>query len=278
MSTKTKVVKNFYTDITSCKDFKVDTRDLCIISRDGKFGVAEKHRNGKLTFLVDCEYDYIDTFCSEKGFTNMVSVSLNGKHGLYAFKFTESSKSTKICCEKITTCEYDNIYFPFGNDVAVLEKCNNSVRYYNIVSRKLSPLYQGYNFDEMGEIYYFYTDKVQRCIDYNTDNVIYSCPAEETVSAEKIWRELYVLTHYDFDNLPIEQNINDLLFYNRNLMTSYLIENVECLHITRYDYDKWGVNHIVTFLKEGQKHIIATDDSQWDFDEIRKIAKEIDYT
>ena len=278
MSTKIKVVKKFFTDITSCKDFKVDTRDLCIISRDGKFGVAEKHRNGNLTVLIDCEYDYIDTFCSEKGFTNMVSVSLNGKHGLYAFKFTESSKSTKICCEKITPCEYDCIHSLFGNDVAVLEKSNKSVRYYNIFSRKLSPPYKGYTVEEMGDLYCFYTDKIQRWIDYHSDNVIYSCSSEESVSAEKIWRGLYVLTHYDFDNLPIEQNTNDLLFYNHNLMTAYLIDSIECLRITRYDYDKWGVNHIVTFLKNGKKHIIATDDSKWDFDEIRKIAKEIEYT
>lgn len=90
-----KIIKTIRVDIKSCKDYYITERTLCIICRDGKFGIAEKHESGKLTVIIDCEYDYIDTFCAEKGFTNMIAALRGDKWGLYAFRWTVSSKVTK---------------------------------------------------------------------------------------------------------------------------------------------------------------------------------------
>ena len=64
-----KIIKTIRVDIKSCKDYCITERTLCIICRDGKFGVAERRENGKMTVIIDCKYDYIDTFCGENGFT-----------------------------------------------------------------------------------------------------------------------------------------------------------------------------------------------------------------
>lgn len=278
MSIKTKVIKNFYTDITSCKDFIVDTRNLCIISRDGKFGVAEKHRNGRRTVLVDCEYDYIDTFCGEGGFTNMIAVLRGDKWGLFAFRWTVSSKSNKISCEEIVPCEYRSIQTFCNNTFAILIKRKNAVRYYNISSRKLSDFYEDYSDDENSSLFGFYTCRTQKWINVCSDIVIYECDKSDIVSFEKIWRSLFVLYHYECDNVSVRQCRTDLIFYNPDILTSYLAEDVRYLRITTHDFEEWTANRVVTFMKGEDWHIISTADSKWDFDEIRKIAKEIDYT
>ena len=38
-----KIIKTICVDIKSCKDYYISERTLCIICRDGKFGIAEKH-------------------------------------------------------------------------------------------------------------------------------------------------------------------------------------------------------------------------------------------
>ena len=142
MSTKMKIIKTFYADIKSCKDYTLLTKELCIVSRDGKFGLAERHINGKLSLLIDCEYDYIDSFCPEGYYSNIVGVLKNGKWGLYAFKYTVSTKSNKIDCKQVAECDYDFVSVNISPDIAVLHKRNETgYRYYNLNSDRISPVY-----------------------------------------------------------------------------------------------------------------------------------------
>lgn len=115
-----KIIKTIHVDIKSCKDYCITERTLCIIYRDGKFGIAEKYDSGRLTVVIDCEYDYIDSFCGENGFTNMIAVLRGDKWGLYAFRWTVSSQSNKINCEKVADCEYDTITIHQKQKVAFL--------------------------------------------------------------------------------------------------------------------------------------------------------------
>lgn len=277
MPTDTKIVKSFYTDITMSEDFFVQHIDLCIISRDGKFGVAEKTENGRLIVLVECIYDYIDTFCSEKGFTNLVSVSLNGKFGLYAFRYTAGSDND-INCEMVASCEYNSIHTLTGNHIAILEKENGFVRYYNVLAEKLSLFYTSVSCDETGCLYCFSDDESQKWIDILTDNVIYDCSETDFTCAEKVYRGFYVFSCYYCCDSSFEYNKTDLVFYDDNLMTAYVTDNVTDLHITKYDYDRYGRNYVVSFLKNDKSYIISTKDFKWDFDLIKKIANEVNYT
>ena len=274
MPTKRKIIKTFYTDITLCKDFISEQRTLCLFSCDGKFGLAEKHESGRLSVLIDCEYDYIDTFCAENEFTNMVAVLCGEKWGLFAFRWTVSTKSNKISCEKIVPCEYRSVKTFFGNTFAILTKSQNTVRYYNVLNRRLSDFYMDYISAEDASLFCFYINGIQKWIDVYSDNVIYECDEADVISFEKIWQSLFVLYHYECDNVSVRQCRTDLIFYNPDLLTSYLAEDVRYLRITTHDFDKWTANRVVTFMKDEDWHIVSTADSKWDFDEIAKFAKE----
>ncbi len=277
MPTEIKIVKSFYTDITMSEDFFVQHIDLCIISRDGKFGVAEKTENGRLIILVECVYDYIDTFCGEKGFTNLFSVSLNGKFGLYAFRYT-AGPDNNIYCEMVVSCEYDSIHTLTGNHIAILEKENGFVRYYNVLTKKLSPFYTSISCDESGCLYCFSDNEVHKWIDTLTDNIIYECTETDFISAEKVWKGFYVFSCFCCLDSFVEHVETDLVFCDDSCITSYVIKDITDLQITKYDYDLRAPNFIVAFIKNDKRYVVATKGSQWDFDEIRKIADKVNYT
>lgn len=274
----TKIIKTFRSLIIPCNTCPVIERTICIICRDGKFGLAEKCKNGKMAVMIDCEYDYIDSLCGLCGLTNMVSVYLNGKCGLYAFKYTVSSKSNKIDCKRITECEYDNIKVNQKSRIAILYKGNKlPCCYYNLNSNKLSPLY--INVISVDEHHYeCVTEKEMKFIDLDTDSVIYSYYKESGyVSSERISRNIYLFSIFnDDESFTIHQS--DLVFFNQYLRTSYVIENIDYLSVTRNDLDKLEYNYIFTLGKDGKKYIIAVNDDKIDYDEIRKIAKEVEYT
>ena len=275
-----KIIKTIRVDIKSCKDYYITERTLCIICRDGKFGIAEKHENGKLTVIIDCEYDYIDTFCAENGFTNMIAVLRGDKWGLYAFKWTVSSKSNKIDCKQIAGCEYDSVYASRSPKVAVLCQRNKGFRcrYYNLNSNRLSLFYRDvYPRDE----HYFecITEDEVKCIDIETDSVIYLWNRKHIDEAylERISRNIYLLIKANYDE-PIGEHKSDLVFFNKNLRVSYVIKDIDCLSISRSGLEQWKDNYIFTFRKEGDKHIISIHNDEWDIESIKAIAKEVEYT
>lgn len=272
-----KIIKTFRSFIVSCKTYYEIEKTICIICRDGKFGLAEKRKNGKMSVIIDCEYDYIDSLCGLFGLTNMVSVYLNGKCGLYAFKYTVSSKSNKIDCKRITECEYDNIKVNQKSRVAIFYKGNKlPCCYYNLNSNKLSPLY--INVIPVDEHHCkCVTEKEMKFIDLDTDSVVYSYYKESGyVSSERLSRNIYLFSIYNDESITIHQS--DLVFFNQYLRTSYVIENIDYLSVTRNDFDKWEDNYYFTFQKDGKKYIIAVNDDKIDFDELRRIAKEVEYT
>lgn len=256
------------------EDFFVQHVDLCLISRDGKFGVAEKNENGRLIVLVECIYDYIDTFCSEKGFTNLISVSLDNKFGLYAFKCSSGSVNNQITCESVVQCEYKSIYTFMGSNIAILETDNGLLRYYNTLTRRLSPFYTSVSCDETGCLYCFSDNESQKWIDPVTDKIIYECPETDWIYTEKEWKDFYVFSRFcSFDSF-FEHISTDLVFCDDNGLILYVIENVTDLQITKYGYDRQGINIIVNFSKNAKRYVVSTKDSRWDFDEITKILEE----
>ena len=279
MSTETKVLKHFDAEIISCKDYHREYRKICIICRDGKYGLAEMDKTGYpriVDILIECKYDHIDTFCAFCDFSNMVCVYLDGKCGLYSFRWTVSSKSNKIDCKQIAECEYDFISVNSSSNIAVLRKRDKyRCRYYNLNSDRLSPFYVAVI---PADEHYFECGKENtvKWIDIRTDSVIYS--AEDLcVHPQLLSRDLYLFTKYDFDEV-VGDNKSDLVFYNRNLCVSYVIENIDSLNVTKNGYEDFEENIVLVFRKNSKKHIIATSDCEWDYDEIRKIAKEVEYT
>lgn len=281
MSTKTKILKHFNAGITSCKDYHREYRKICIICRDGKFGLAEMDKTGYpriVDVLIECKYDHIDTFCAFCDFSNMVCVYLDGKCGLYSFKHTVSSRSNRIDCKQITECEYDYISVNSSSDIAVLRKRDEfRCRYYNLNSDRLSPPYiKHISCDD--QYFEYLTKKCVKIIDIETDSIIYSWSVKfGFVSSERITRNVYLFTKY-LDDEPATEIKSDLVFFNKNLRVSYVIENIDCLHITRSGIDQWKDNYIFTFRKDGDKHIIAVNDNEWDVESVKEIAKEIEYT
>lgn len=67
-----------------------------------------------------------------------------------------------------------------------------------------------------------------------------------------------------------------MVFFNKNLRVSYVIKDIDCLSISRNGLDQWEDNFVFTFRKDGNKHIIAVNDNEINFDEIRKIAEEVE--
>ena len=275
MSSEAKVVKTFYAFITNCKDFSGNNREMCIISRDGKFGLAER-LNKKLITLIECKYDYIDSLCCESCYSNVIGVSLGGKWGLYSFKYTVSTKSNRIDCRMVAECEYDFITVNIFSNIVILHKQKEFQKcYYNFHSGKLSSPYEYILF---ADEHYFECGKKNtvKWIDIRTDSVIYS--AEDLcVHPQLLSRDLYLFTNYDFDEV-VGDNKSDLVFYNRNLCVSYVIENIDSLNVIKNGYEDFEENMVLVFRKNSKKHIIATNDCEWDYDEIRKIAKEVEYT
>ena len=53
-------------------------------------------------------------------------------------------------------------------------------------------------------------------------------------------------------------------------MTAYVTDNVTDLKITKYGYDRQGMDFVVTFSKNDKTYSITTSESQWDFDLIKK--------
>lgn len=281
MSTETKVLKHFDAEIISCKDYHREFRKICIIYRDGKYGLAEMDKTGYpriVDILIECKYDHIDAFCAFCDFSNMVCVYLDGKCGLYAFKWTVSSKSNKIDCKQIAECEYDFISVNSSSDIAVLRKRDkNRCRYYNLLSDRLSPFYVAViPADE--QYFKCIIGYEEKCIDTKTDSVIYSWSKKfGFVSSKKITRNVYLFTKY-LDDVPATEIKSDLVFFNKNLKVSYVIENIDCLNITRNGLEQWEDNYIFTFRKDGDKHIISIHNDEWDIESIKAIAKEVEYT
>ena len=121
------------------------------------------------------------------------------------------------------------------------------------------------------------TEKEMKFIDLDTDSVVYSYYKESGyVSSERLSRNIYLFSIYNDESITIHQS--DLVFFNQYLRTSYVIENIDYLSVTRNDFDKWEDNYFFTFQKDGKKYIIAVNDDKIDFDELRKIAKEVEYT
>ena len=282
MSTETKVLKHFDAEIISCKDYHREYRKICIICRDGKYGLAEMDKTGYpriVDILIECKYDHIDTFCAFCDFSNMVCVYLDGKCGLYSFRWTVSSKSNKIDCKQIAECEYDFISVNSSSNIAVLRKRDKyRCRYYNLNSDRLSPFYVAVI---PADEHYFecITEDEVKCIDIETDFVIYSWNRKHVDEAypERISRNVYLLIKANYDE-PIGEHKSDLVFFNKNLRVSYVIKDIDCLNITRNGLEQWEDNYIFTFRKNGDKHIIAVNDNEWNIESIKAIAKEIEYT
>ena len=276
MFNKTKTVKRFTAVIVNCKNYCHEHRDIHIISRDGKFGIAEKSRNGKFTLLIDCKYDYIDSLNCGFDYSNVVGVMQNGRWGLYSFKYTVSTKSKKIDCKQIAECEYDFISAKHFSEIVILSKQKECIsRYYNVKSDTLSPFYEmiladDENYFECG------TGNNIKWIDIQSNTEIYSANGL-CVNPERLSDDVYLFTKYDFDEV-IGDNKSDLVFYNRDLRVSYIIENIDCLNMIRNGFENFERNYVFTFRKDGKKRIVAVNDNEIDFDEIRKIAKELDYT
>lgn len=274
MAKKPKIVKEFSSLIINRKNHSIETRCLCTIINNGKFGLAEKYKNGNLAILIDCKYDYIDVFCCRRNTSNVVGVFQNGRWGLYSFKYTISSKNEKIDCRQVAKCEYDYISatVKYFSCVAVLHKQKNKLkRYYNFSSDRLSQYYE--EILPSNEHYFIcISNKNIQWIDIQSDTVIYN----KYASAKKITENIYLFIKYDSGESAEVKS--DLVFFNRKLRVTYIIEDIDSFSINFNGLDSFEENLVFTFQKDGKKYIVETVNSKWDFDEIRKIAKEIDYT
>lgn len=270
MSEDIKIVINFQTNIKSCKDYGYKIRDLCVFCQNGRYGLAEKHRNGRLTVLIECKYDFIDPLWRD--YSNMVGVLLNGKWGLYVFKYTISSKSNKIDCQKITDCEFDSISTGKYYEIAVLNK-RTKCRYYNLNSYKLSPYYDGILFED--EICIgCCSDNTIRWFDIYTDSIIYS--TEDWSSPKVFANDIFFFIETGANS---QDNVRkaDLIFFNRNLMVSYIIKGIEQINVLRNKVETFRENLVFILIENKNKHIITVNHNEWDVDEIKKVAKEVEY-
>ena len=275
-----KIIKTIRVDIKSCKDYYITERTLCIICRDGKFGIAEKHEGGRLTVIIDCEYDYIDTFCAENGFTNMIAVLRGDKWGLYAFRWTVSSKSDKINCEMIADCEYDTITIQQKRKVAFLMNETGN-RYYNLWSGKLSG-YCGCSISEDGSMLECVSDGMQRWIDIVTDTVIYARPTSRYVIGEKICNDIYKFdVYYDKDaewGDPDWHETSDIVYFDRDSKTSYVAFDIRGVKLQTKGFADYIKRYDVHFKKENESFHISDSDYEWDFGKFFEIAEEIEYS
>lgn len=274
-----KLIKTFRSDIKSCKDYCLTERTLCIICRDGKFGIAERHGDGKLTDVINCDYDYIDTFCAESGFTNMITVLRGGKWGLYAFRWTVNSNSDRINCEEIAGCEYDIITVHQKQKIAFLMNETGN-RYYNPGSGRLSG-YCGCGLSEDGSLLECVADGIQKWINIETDTVIYARPTSRYVAGERICEDIYEFSVY-FDKDagwgdPDWHETSDIVYFDRDLKTSYVAFDVYGTKLQTEGFAGYSKIYAVHFLKEKKTYCIDNFDSVWDLDDFLEIAEEIEY-
>ncbi len=96
-------------------------------------------------------------------------------------------------------------------------------------------------------------------------------------------------TEYEMkaDRKAIKRNLMNLIEFGYEIEYS---EEIRMIEITNEDGEKELVesyilsdfhlvlDYIVSFSKDDKKHIITTTGFQWNFDEIKKIAKEVEYT
>lgn len=274
MTKKPMIIKEFSALIKNLKNNSIETRRLCTISDNGKFGLAEKHENGNFAILIDCEYDFVDAFCCKRNTSNVVGVLQNGRWGLCSFKNTISSKSKKIDCRQVADCEYDSISatVEYYSCVAVLHKQNNKLyRYYNFRSDRLSQYYE--EILPVNENFFIcISNQNIHWIDIQSDTVIYN----KYASCKKITEDIYLFRKYD--SLESPEGKADLVFFNRKLRVTYIIEDIACFCIICNGLDCFEENLVLSFQKDSKKYIITVNNDKIDFDEIIKIAKEIEYT
>ena len=274
-----KIIKTIRVDIKSCKDYCITERVLCIIFRDGKFGVAERYESGRLSTIINCEYDYIDTFCEENGFTNMITVLRGDRWGLYAFRWTASTKSNKINCEMVADCEYDTITIHQKQKVAFLMNETGN-RYYNLWSGKLSN-YGGCGFSEGGCLLEYCSDGVVKWIDIITDTVIYARPISRCVEGERICEDIYEFSvYYDKDaerGDPDWIETSDLVFFHRNTKTSYIAFDVYCTALTTHGFACPYKRYYINFKHHGKEYCIYKENSKWNLDDFLGFAEEMEY-
>lgn len=275
MSEEIRIVKHLESFIKSCKTYFGDYRKICIVTRNGKYGLAENDEKEGLKLLCEVEFDYIEPFYSRFGDANMFIVYTKGKYGLLAMDFTVSSISNDIGCNLIAKCEYDKITFSQENKIAFLyDDEKEQRRYYNPNTRHLSPWYRCF-FERGIDSLICEKDNVWYLVDVSTDTVIYSCHRSKHIKPlmQTIQTDLFFIAECSCGKMVYA----DLIFYNRNLRVSYIIENISDLNITRNGFENFEENIVLAFKKDNKKHILAAKDSEWDFDEIRKIAKEVEY-
>lgn len=276
MSEEIRIVKHLKSFIKSCKTYFGDYRKICIVNQNGKYGLAKNDEKEGLKLLCEVEFDYIEPFCSRFGDANMFSVYSKGKYGLIAMDFTVSSVSDDIGCELVAKCEYDKIAFSQENNIAFLyDDEKEQHRYYNMNTRRLSPWYRFF-FERGTDSIICEKDNIWHLVDTTTDSVIYSCHRGKHIELLLHVPQADLFFIYDCNYKKILST--DLLFYNRNLRESYVIEYIDCLNVMRNGYENFEENVVISFKKDGKKFFFACMDSEWDFDEIRKIAKEIECT
>lgn len=269
-----KIIKTIRVDIKSCKDYYLTERTLCIICRDGKFGIEEKHESGRLATIIDCEYDYIDTFCAENGFTNMIAVLRGDKWGLYAFRWTVSSKSDDINCETVADCVYDTITIHQKLKVAFLMDETGS-RYYNLWSGRLSD-YCGCSLSQGGSLLECCSDGLQKWIDIVTDTAVYARALDGYTDPEKISYNVYIFKTY-YENDGVDECEMDLVVYNPYLKVSYVVFDVDKVTFETQNNADYYTIHTMTFIKDAVKYTVSHCDHDWQTEEFLNIAEEIDY-
>lgn len=174
--------------------------------------------------------------------------------------------------KSVLSCEYKSIYTLIKSNIVIFETDDDLLRYYNTLTGNLSSFYTSVSCDETGRLYCFGDSESKKWIDPVTDKIIYECPEADQISAEKVWKDFYVFCRFcSFDSF-FEYINTDLVFCSDGL-TPCVIENVTDLQMTKYGYDSQGINYTVSFSKNDKRYVVATKDSQWDFDEITKIVE-----
>lgn len=170
-------------------------------------------------------------------------------------------------------CEYKSIYTLIKNNIVIFETDDGLLRYFNTLTGNLSSFYTSVSCNETGCLYCFSDNESKKWIDPLTDKTIYECPEADWISAEKVWKNFYVFSRFcSFDSF-FEHISTDLVFCDGNGLTPYVIENVTDLQITKYGYDRPGIDFVVTFSKNDKRYSITTSESQWDFDKIKKLCR-----